>query len=420
MSNVHPSTRIPIPQSLAAYAKSELIGILSLIAIAIYDVWNSPPGLAARAPLIALHILFFITFLSIDFINLRRPISGHFALALFLALQILLFIFGSSPTAQTIIFFVLSGYAHEALPRNHANMWILAYGLITMLGFSLLMHDVQFGILIGLCSLGGYAFIGNASRNRRDAEAARTESQRLLHELQIAHEQLKRHAHKAEILAAAEERNRLARELHDTLGHRLTVAAVQLEGAQRLIRRDADKASHMVEVVRAQVREGLTELRETVAALRTPLEADLALPAAITSLANQYAAATELQVHVQISEAALPYLDQLSRSARHTLFRATQEGLTNIQKHANATVAWVQLDLTPKHTIKLTIHDNGTGIQHAATRQLTPGFGLAGLSERTAHENGNMRLESSPYGGNALMIELPCQQQNPVTEPNYP
>lgn len=420
MSESNLSTRIPLPTSFATYAKSELIGILSLVAIAIYDVWSSPPGLAARAPLIILHTIFFITFIAIDFINLRRPLSGHFALTLFLALQILLFTFGSSPTAQTIIFFVLSGYAHESLPRKHADMWILAYGIITMVGFAILTNDTQFGILIGLCSFGGYAFIGNASRNRRDAEAARAESQRLLQELQIAHQQLQRYAHEAEILAAAEERNRLARELHDTLGHRLTVAAVQLEGAQRLIHRDANKATQMVEVVRAQVRDGLTELRQTVATLRTPIEADRALPAAITTLADQYTAATALQVHVQISEAAMPHLDRLSRGARHTLYRATQEGLTNIQKHAQASIAWVQLALLDEAhnqpaTIQLTIHDNGIGIHHNFPHsQPTPGFGLSGLSERTAKEHGNMRLESSPYGGNALIIELPLAQVSAI------
>ena len=83
--------------------------------------------------------------------------------------------------------------------------------------------------------------------------------------------QLQEYAGQIERLAVAEERNRLAREMHDMLGHRLTVAAVQLEGAQWLIHTAPERATHMVGTVRDQVREALGELRRTVATLRTPL-----------------------------------------------------------------------------------------------------------------------------------------------------
>jgi signal transduction histidine kinase len=409
-----PSTRIPIPQSIASYISRELTGILSLIAVAAFDIGSSSPEPERRIPLIVLHLLFLTCFIGFDIVNLRLPVSPHFALVTFVVLQLLLIWFGSNPTAQIVLLFVLSAYAHETLPEFPANLWIISLGIAAMIGFSFLMHNPLMGSLVGLGVLGGLAFVGNAARNRRVAEEARAESQRLLQELQVAHEQLKRHAHEAEVLAATEERNRLARELHDTLGHRLTVAAVQLEGAQRLIDRDANKASQMVGIVRGQVLDALAELRQTVATLRTPIEADLALSAAITLLARQFAAATGLQVNVEIDKELQPYLDQLSRSARHTLYRAAQEGLTNIQKHARATAAWIQLELSqePMPTLDLTIHDNGAGIDAVEKEETSNGrgFGLAGLAERAAQANGILRLAASPYGGTALCVTLPVNQ----------
>lgn len=430
MRKERPSTCMPTPPSLATYMARELMALLALVAVAIYDVFSSPPEPAIRLPLILLHALFFIGFVSIDLINLRLPISGHMALVILVTIQLLLIWFGSDVTTQIVMLFVLSAYAHEALPATPANLWILGFGIATMIGFSLLINDIFLGSLIGLGVLGGYSFIGHAARNRRVAEDARAESQRLLHELQVAHEQLKRHAHEAEVLAAAEERNHLARELHDTLGHRLTVAAVQLEGAQRLISRDAAKAEQMVGVVRGQVLDALTELRQTVAALRTPLEADLSLPAAIQRLAEQYAAATGIQVHLQISDHALPQLEQFELNTRHTLYRAVQEGLTNIQKHAHATAAWVQLTLTDvtltdetSPAVLLAIHDNGIGIDstdHNSTdhngEQEFRGFGLAGLAERANQSNGTLQLQSSPHGGSVLLLTLPTSQP-PTIQP---
>jgi signal transduction histidine kinase len=398
----------------------ELTGILSLIAVAAFDIVSSPADPAVRIPLIVLHLLFFACFVGFDLLNSPRvkPINGHVALCIFAFLTLLLFALGSNPTTLIVLFFVQSAFAHETLPEFPANMWVLAYGVASMIVFGLLTDTPVMGAFIGLGCLGGYAFVGGASRNRRAAEAARAESQRLLQELQTAHDQLKLHAHEAEVLAAAEERNRVARELHDTLGHRLTVAAVQLEGAQKLIGRDDNKASQMVGIVRNQVLDGLNELRQTVATLRTPIEADLALPAAINLLAKQYATATGLQLHVEISEELQPYLEQLSRASSHTLFRAAQEGLTNVHKHANATTAWIVLEFVQYEApaVRLTIHDNGRGLNGTSAPS---GYGLAGLAERAAQVHGSMQLYPSPHGGSALSVTVPTGQSvpTPITEP---
>ena len=197
----------------------------------------------------------------------------------------------------------------------------------------------------------------------------------------------------------AEERNRLAREMHDTLGHRLTVAAVQLEGAQRLIPRDPQRAAHMVGTVRDQVREALSELRRTVAALRTPLAADLPLPTALARLAAGFEGATGLAVHLTLPE-EMPALPDTHRLA---LYRAAQEALTNVQRHAQAQDVWLQL-ARQDETVTLTVGDNGVGAPVDAERA---GFGLRGMQERAAQLGGELALESRPDGGAQLFLRLP-------------
>lgn len=148
-----------------------------------------------------------------------------------------------------------------------------------------------------------------------------------------------------ERMATHEERNRLAREMHDSLGHQLTVAAVQLEGAQRLIPKDPDRAAHIVETARAQVRDSLDDLRRTVAALRQPEQADIALPQAIRQLATLFEQATGLAVQCVMPN----QLPDLPLAHRLTCYRAAQEGLTNVQRHAQAKNILIVLSREKEH-----------------------------------------------------------------------
>lgn len=380
-----------------------LTGILTVAALATFDLNVGTPGWTMR---LAFYALILVAMITVEIMAHRHPISGHLALGAFSLLTLGLILNHANPTAVIVLFFVYSVYAQEIMASRPAYAWTVAFGLITMVYFTLLQDSLLQGVMTGLTGLGGYLFIGSAARNRQLAEDAQAESLRLLQELQTAHDELTHYAREAEYLAAAEERNCLARELHDTLGHRLTVAAVQLEGAQRLIGRDAAKAGHMVEVVRGQVLEGLAELRQTVAALRTPLEADLRLAVALPRLTSQFAAATGLDIQVELSPAAAAQVDRLTRTARHTLFRATQEGLTNVQKHAKATAVHVRLEVVEEDTpaIRLTLADNGRGPAGSLASQ---GFGVRGLQERAAHLGGRVEFTPGTTGGSRLTVTLP-------------
>ena len=334
----------------------------------------------------------------------------HLRLAVLTLLTLTMVALDINFSAVIILYFILSGRALFLFPNRVGYAWVfLLGGLTTVLLGYLLYPNWLYGLLNGLGSTCGYIFVGSAANAQRRAEQASAESARLLQELQATHQQLQAYAARAEVLAVAEERNRLAREMHDTLGHRLTVAAVQLEGAQKLVERDPAKATQMIGTVREQVLEGLHELRRTVAALRTPLEEELPLRSALARLVSNFREATGIQ-----TELALPAtIPDLPADHRQALYRAAQEALTNVQRHANANHARVEVALFgDKQTaagkidtaIQISIGDDGIGLDETAS---TRGYGLRGLAERATHLGGVLHIQPQSAGGTQLVMRLP-------------
>jgi len=206
-------------------------------------------------------------------------------------------------------------------------------------------------------------------------------------------------------LAADLQRSRewLAREMHDSLGHRLTVAVVQLEGAQRLIPTDPERAARMIGAMRDQMKEALAELRQTVAALRNPLEGveDAPLDAALTHLAQTFQDSTGLAVHLDLPD-SLPALPATHRLA---LYRAAQESLTNAQRHASAKQVWLTVSAANGH-VTLTAADDGKGFGEQVDTS-EGSYGLRGLRERAAQLGGELILEDRRGGGAQLRFSLP-------------
>jgi signal transduction histidine kinase len=306
-------------------------------------------------------------------------------------------------TMFPVLYCFLSVQAILLLPLRQGILWIVAFTLVTAVSFG--VGGGWDEALYALFVYGGAnAFFGAFAYALVRADAARQQSQALLAELQDTHQQLQEYAMQVEELAAVEERNRLAREMHDTLGHRLTVAAVQLEGAQRLCALDQEKAASMVGTVRDQVRDALRELRHTVATLRTPIEADLQLRSSVQRLVTYFEDATGLTVHRVLPDA----MPDLPESYRLALYRATQEALTNVQKHAGASQVWLVLAFSDA-AITLTVSDNGRGVIRGSEQT---GFGLRGLRERAGQLGGDLYVEPRKGGGTELSFRLPL----PVAE----
>lgn len=291
-----------------------------------------------------------------------------------------------------ILFFVLSAQVMLLLPPRIAALWILVFTVLT--GYAYVFYFGWLGLLWVLPNAGGYLFFATFGNLLRQTEMARRRSQQLLEELQAAQRQLQE-------LAVAEERNRLSREVHDSLGHRLTVAVVQLEGAQRLIPSDPDRAARMIGAMREQMKEALADLRRTVATLRAPLEADLPLTQSLSRLATDFQEATGLAIHLTLPDDRLP----LSEANRLGLYRAAQEALTNIQKHAEAKQAWLTLSVDDGQLI-LSVADDGKGFPSNTDQT---GLGLRGLRERAAQLRGELLTEARPGGGAQVRLSLPVE-----------
>ncbi|MCB0061205.1 MAG: sensor histidine kinase [Caldilineaceae bacterium] len=397
----------PHPSDEAKFTWMDWVGVGTMVVITFFAFNLYPADDVRRWPTLGLLLL--ITLLQIWPREKFRtahydPRKEHLRFVVLTGLSLLTVWLDVNYTAVVILFFVFSGRALVLFPSRIGYSWVFFWGiLITWIMTWGLYPNWPAGLLNGLGSTCGFFFVGSAANAQRRAEMATAE-------LQLAHRQLQAYATSVEALAVSEERNRLAREMHDTLGHRLTVAAVQLEGAQKLISRDPEKAARMVGTVREQVLEGLTELRRTVAALRTPLQEELPLRTALTRLVADFVEATGLAVDLTLPE-ELPPLDT---ALRQTLYRTAQEALTNVQRHAQATQVKMTLSLQrdsavtsgPEGTaLQLEVEDNGAGIDASQT---TDGFGLRGLAERAAALGGNFLVgQGDGLGGTNLTLRLP-------------
>ncbi len=241
-----------------------------------------------------------------------------------------------------------------------------------------------------------YVFTMVFSYVTRDALLAREHAISLKDELEAANAQLRAQAAQAEELATTRERNRLAREIHDGVGHYLTVINVQLEAAQTLMDSDPNRAIEAINKAANLSRDALNDVRRSVGSLRTE-ENRPPLDESIRQLTADAGVAVDLTV------AGEPR--QLSEAANHALFRAAQEGLTNVRKHARANRSWVKLDFADPARTRLTIEDDGQG---PASDEPAAGFGLRGMNERIELLGGQVRSGPRVGGGFSLQVEVPA------------
>ena len=234
---------------------------------------------------------------------------------------------------------------------------------------------------------------------RREQEA-RQRSERLLGELEASHRQLSAYAERVAELATLEERNRLAREIHDSLGHYLTAINIQLE--KSLVFNDK-KPSEAVQATRDAKRladEALEDVRRSVGTLRNAQHV-FRLQPALERLVQTVREGSDLEItwRVQGNEQSYPHQSLLA------LFRAAQEGLTNVQRHAGATNVQLEIELG-QDAAQLDLHDNGRGFDAGNAAQ-RGSFGLLGLRERLELVGGHLRVDSLQDHGTRLNIRIP-------------
>jgi signal transduction histidine kinase len=219
--------------------------------------------------------------------------------------------------------------------------------------------------------------------------------------LALAHNKLREYAMLAEDKATLDERNRIAREIHDSLGHALTAQSIQLDNAIAFWQLEPTKAYNFLTEAKILVTTALREIRYSVATMRADPLQEQNLEIAIATLLKEFSQRTTIvpQCHI-----LLPY--PLSKEVKTTLYRIVQEALTNISKHSEATKVVVELQAFPEH-LSLLIKDNGKGFD---PQQNTTGFGLQGVRERVAALAGYLQMSSDFDRGCTITVNIPRKQ----------
>jgi len=293
---------------------------------------------------------------------------------IYLAAFYLLGVFTIPINGSASSFFIYSTaflpFVVTAIPRTVAIMALQCLGLL--LEWRLLhLNPVTVGITIFMIAIVGTTNIFIAQQKRAN------------YKLMMAQNEI-------EQLAALAERERIARDLHDVLGHTLSVIVLKAELAGRLIERDPERAAQEIADVEKTARTALTEVREAIGGYRSR-----GLPAEMENARNTLAAAG-----VSLAcESTLPVLD----AAQETVVcLAVREAVTNIVRHAHATHCRMRFATTGENYRSLAIEDDGT---HA---MLQEGNGLRGMRERVEAIGGRFTIDNKL--GTRLLIELPNQR----------
>jgi signal transduction histidine kinase len=246
-----------------------------------------------------------------------------------------------------------------------------------------LLYWVGFIVMLGLVILFLQLLVESALAERKSRE-----------ELMVANSRLREYAIQVEELATVQERNRIAREIHDSLGHSLTGFNLHLEAALRLLQSEPDEAKQLLLEAKQLGSTALNDVRVSVRALRSePLEGR-SLKSAIQSLVEEFQRSTGIATQTDIDN--LTDSDrQISPQLKIIVYRIVQESLTNISKHSEANCVNITCQVR-NQDLEIVIEDNGKGFD---ITQNVSGFGLQGMQERVMAVSGNLEVKTSQGNG---------------------
>lgn len=340
-------------------------GLWMLWWFTLHPGWRSRPGLMA---------VFFVGILvAYALLGLRDPMFGFFSFAGYV-------------------------YAIEVLPGRWKLAGVSATGVLAATSLYGGLPPAEFGpvvvylsivvfIVVIACTFTTFGHITSEQSRRRKEMVA--EMAAMMEENAGLHAQLLIQAREAGVL---DERQRLAREIHDTLAQGFTGIITQLQA-------DEDPPRH-VETALRLARENLAEARRSVHALSPPALVDANLPDALAEVVTGWTDRTGVAASVRTTGAARA----LHPEVEVTLLRAAQEALTNVAKHAAASRVGLTLSYM-EDVVTLDVRDDGSGFDPEAR---TGGFGLIGMRQRVSRLAGALVVESEPGGGTAVSASVPA------------
>jgi len=281
-------------------------------------------------------------------------------------------------TVSLLLLFL--GMPSPPRPRHDASAESIANTILTL--------NINTAITFGLTLLFILLLVNALLSERQSRE-----------KLLLANDQLRQYALRIEDQATLQERNRIAREIHDALGHTLTAQSIQLENALLFLPPDADKAKVFLQESQRLGARALQEVRRSIATLRSNPLQGRSLQDAMAMAIAEFQSTTGIVASYNTPQISQPIPTEISTA----LYRILQESFTNISKHSGATQVTINLQ-HHSDAVYLQIIDNGQGFD---PERNTTGFGLQGMRERTTSLRGKFLLVSQPGQGCCITILIP-------------
>ncbi|GGG52846.1 sensor histidine kinase [Paenibacillus radicis (ex Gao et al. 2016)] len=316
-------------------------------------------------------------------------IGGHFPNQLFVgitALAILMFLNNFRMLILTCVF-------------------LLALYLVTMGSVDWYLYK-QFDSMSYFITCSFIIFAGIVSSLIHFYQKARKDTLKLYEQLMESHERLQEYAIKAEEWAASRERVRIARDIHDTVGHKLTSLIVQMQAARKLSQVDAKRSGSVYLECEDLVRSALQEVRLTVRTIRDEPVQPMFLHESLEKLSEEFTKFTQVVTRFEVEGSTVPLPGELQLAA----YRIVQESLTNAKKHADAEHARIRIVYSESG---LSLHITNDG---SVPDEVKPGFGLLNLQERVKEWNGRVSFGKVDRMQFAVQADIPY----PNTETEVP
>ncbi len=383
------------------------------VLFSIYTMWMSvglfylflAPELLHNPPLILSIIVIVLSYaLPLMFWHPGSVKPGMFALTV-LVTSVAMQAYVIYETQELISFAVISVLVVGYLGQKRDLLWTFpVFVLLLPATYPMLIRDFDFVNMFDLYAvyflMFGIGFtLGRIMESNQKMKQLLKENEEQYMLIQNQNNILQQYSQEVERLTILEERDRLARELHDTVGHTFTSVIMGMDAVHYLIQSAPDKAVERLDVLRKVTRDGLQEVREHIHQLAPDIEEGKLYPQ-LDRIAKAFATHTGTQVVVTQNGADV----DLSRQTKLTLIRCLQEALTNAKRHGHAASIDVGL-VTANDKVALTVTDNGAGFD-----EVQYGFGMQSMKERIAALHGELKIYSKRGEGTVLMVTVPAQK----------
>jgi NarL family two-component system sensor histidine kinase YdfH len=377
---------------------------LSLVLVAMYIWALTGSAILASSWKIALFTILMITHIALYWISARVFAHPRWLAPYLLVQGLLAFMMGMLVRLSGFSFGVYPGLIGLTIGMPVKRVW-----KIIAVGFFMALSLVNYLLLVGsgaalwwvLTTVPVVLFVTIYVSMYLSQAEAREQAQVLLKDLEIANHQLTEYAARVEDLTIISERQRMARELHDTLSQGLAGLILQLEAVDaHLAGSQADRAQAIVRETMVRARSTLADARLAIDDLRQPVERDLV--EAIRKETEHFTSSTGISCEPKI-DIAVPIPEMVSE----TSIRAISEGLTNIARHARAENVTLKLKGVEKEMV-IEICDDGIGFNPVMVE--TGHYGLLGMRERVRLSGGNLEISSEAGKGTRLVIRFPLEK----------